>query len=109
MHSTIFLDIISFIEKSRYKYKIDYNMNTKLELDLKICGHDAIDLFIDYSKNFNVDITDFNFQKYFSPEYFTFSNNFETKLPEIDLSDLVIGVMNGYLNDDLVKINHENK
>lgn len=43
---------------------------TRLNEDLKIDGDDAVDFFIAFEKEFNVDVTNFNLGKYFNGEGF---------------------------------------
>lgn len=42
--------------------------NTRMEEDLSITGDDAWEFFVDYSKNFDIDISNFRFSDYFESE-----------------------------------------
>lgn len=50
--------------------KDDISSKTRLYEDLKIDGDDAVDFFIAFEKEFNVDISNFNLGKYFNGEGF---------------------------------------
>jgi len=63
-----FIKLYQFL-KAETTYSIDDNSsNLSIEKDLKIYGDDAYDLLVKYSKEFNVDISNFNFNKYFNSE-----------------------------------------
>lgn len=50
--------------------KQDVSTITRLKEDLKIDGDDAVDFFIAFEKEFNVDISNFNLGEYFNGEGF---------------------------------------
>ncbi|MDH5381448.1 MAG: DUF1493 family protein [Cyclobacteriaceae bacterium] len=63
------LDLIKeFVVKERGKYRNPLIRETALEQDLKITGDDSDEFILAFSKEFNVDISDFDIGKYFSDE-----------------------------------------
>ncbi len=73
---------------------------SRLEKDLKIYGDDAVDLIVAYSKQFNVDISEFKFEDFIAPEGDTLLPALATWLmpnqpktrKEIAVNDLVKGI-----------------
>jgi acyl carrier protein len=61
-------DIKELILKHTGKTKINLDRNTRLYKDLRIDGDDAFELLRDFSNMFEVDMSDFKFGEYFSPE-----------------------------------------
>lgn len=68
MNDTIFNDIKSFVEEVRWKYPFELQRETRVEQDLGITGDDAYDFIDAFSKQFSVDVTNFNFDSYFELE-----------------------------------------
>ena len=58
--------IIQFVKEERWDG--EYTRETDLVKDLKFKGDDANEFICLYSKKFNVNITKFNFEKYFYAE-----------------------------------------
>ena len=61
-------EIKAFVNKIRGGYTFDFTKDTKLQEDLNIWGDDAVEFIEDFGANFNVDISEFDFRKYFKPE-----------------------------------------
>lgn len=75
-------NLISFIKKERYEDNEILPQNTLLT-DLGIDGDDAVELLMNFQKNFNVSFESFNFNNYFYGEgfsFFSFSTIFKTLL-----------------------------
>jgi hypothetical protein len=70
MNSNINLleDLQKFVVEVRWKYDFPLQRETKIEKELKITGDDAVEFIEAFSQKFNVDITNFEFEKYFEPE-----------------------------------------
>lgn len=68
MKKEIFEEIKLLIEEKMGKYEKKIDRDTSLEKDLGISGDDAWELIMDFSRKFNVDISNFEFSKYFYPE-----------------------------------------
>lgn len=60
--------IEEFVKKERGKYRKPLTQKTTLEQDLKITGDDADEFIIAFGKEFNVNISKFDFGKYFNDE-----------------------------------------
>jgi acyl carrier protein len=61
-------EIKSFLKENGWENCEDINSFTCIEEDLGISGQDAYDLIADFSKKFAVNIDDFVFLKYFTPD-----------------------------------------
>lgn len=100
-------DILEGIKVLIHKYtgqtKIPLNRSTRLYQDLKIDGDDAFELLKDFSSKYNVDMSDFKFNEYFSPEGIDiigaiislFKNR--PKLKELTIGDMELAVIEGKL------------
>lgn len=64
----LFQQVIDFVIDIRGKYRFPLTMETSLEKDLHITGDDADEFIIAFSKEFNIDISDFDISKYFGSE-----------------------------------------
>jgi acyl carrier protein len=88
--------LISFIREEIGEFDLEIKKDTLIEDELGLTGDDGIELICNYSKKFNVDITDFKFDKYFHPEPGIFNTFKKTILP-IRINDLYNGIINGKL------------
>jgi hypothetical protein len=73
--------------------------NSDIQYDLGIYGDDALDLLKEYSQSFEVDISNFDFNRYFKSEGELFFPKFEkalsrkgSKLKSISVKDLLVGI-----------------
>ncbi|HEY4651343.1 MAG TPA: DUF1493 family protein [Pontibacter sp.] len=62
--------VINFIE-TEYWWDNDFDFNSEIEFDLGITGDDAEELVAKFAEKYNVDLKEFEFNKYFSPEGFS--------------------------------------
>lgn len=62
----IWKQIIQFVIEERWDGK--FTNETDLVKDLKLFGDDAYEFIYLFSKRFNVNIVEFNFEEYFNPE-----------------------------------------
>ena len=62
----IWRQIIHFVKEERWDG--EYTRETDLVKDLQLKGDDAYEFICLFSKKFNVDIVDFNFEEYFYAE-----------------------------------------
>ena len=71
--------LIEFIREEIGEFKQEILPNTEIENHLGVTGDEAIALIISISKEFDIDISEFDFKKYFHPEpnMFTVYNNIE--------------------------------
>ena len=90
--------------KSMIVYKCGINkdkilIDSKIEDDLGLTGDDAVEFILTFSKEFNVDISNFVISDYFSREGFDFISpivNFFSKKETVQKKNLTVG--------DLIKI-----
>lgn len=75
---------------------IHIDENTYINKDLDIYGKQAIILLETYSKKFKVNISDFEFEKYFSEDI-------NRNMP-LSIGDMERGIALGVLNDDIIKL-----
>lgn len=61
-------DIEAFIKKTTGKSCAHFDENTELEKDLRIWGDDAYEFLEEFSRVFDVDISNFAFSEYFREE-----------------------------------------
>ena len=63
-----FEKIKRFVIEQRWDYSFLLERTTKIEKDLKITGDDAVEFIFAFSKQFNVDVSNFMMTEYFEPE-----------------------------------------
>lgn len=73
--------------------------NTSISRDLNIQDQLAFDFIQSYSKQFDVDISDFNFLKYFPS---IDDPSFPHTRTELTFGDLILGIKVGELNDQVI-------
>lgn len=61
-------DLIRFIQDEIADTKITIHEKTCIEADLGISGIDADKFIVNFSRKFNVDLSEFNIDNYFEPE-----------------------------------------
>ena len=65
----IFNKIKHFLESERWGLgEIDIQRSTRIEQDLKLTGHDAVEFIVTFGKEFDVDVSGFMADDYFEPE-----------------------------------------
>ena len=104
MGDEVLEEVTSLIEKQMGRYKKPIVRETCLEKDLGISGDDAVELLLDYSKKFDVDVSKFDIRKYFTPEGDTLLGFLSGKKgkKELTVGDLEKGVMAKQLNEDII-------
>lgn len=60
--------LIQFIREEIGEFKKRIDSFTQIEDDLGVTGDEAIELIQKISKKFNIDISEFDYKKYFHPE-----------------------------------------
>lgn len=110
MNDKNFEKIIALIEKKIGKSSFVFKEDTKLEEDLGLTGDDAIEFLTDYSEIFNVNVSKFEFMKYFGDEGDTtvsiFNHLFGRKTKEkksLTIRDLELGINAGKLDDTIIR------
>lgn len=66
--SDTYIKIVNFIEKETGFSKERVSLKTRLFQDIKIDGDDAEDFLLKFSEVFDVDMTGFEFYRYFNKE-----------------------------------------
>lgn len=91
--SITFEDFITFIREQVGLGDAPINASSLIEDDLGVTGYDAKDLINEYSNKYKVDISGFDFDKYFYSEPSWFSWKSKKKSP-ITVGDLYDGLIN---------------
>lgn len=68
MSEEIFQTIVLLITEKMGKYRKPLQRDTRLERDLGISGDDAVELLEAFAGKLNVDISEFQFNHFFTPE-----------------------------------------
>ncbi len=89
------IKLIEFIEDFFGKYDFKFVKSTLIEDDLGITGNDGHDLIMEYSKLFNINVSEFIFSDYFYAEPSLFTKH--GKIKPLTLGDLEIGIIKGFL------------
>jgi hypothetical protein len=84
-----------FLLEELGEYKTQIYKDTLVERDLGITGDDAVDFIVKYSEKFTVDITDFEYSRYFNHEPAAF--RFFRKVEPLSIGDLENGIHSGRL------------
>lgn len=106
--------LMNFIEKQIGFFIEPYNSMTKLQEDLNIYGDDASEFFIKFSKEFDVDISNFSIDPYFENEgsgfYLFVSRLFSGKSKglarnkkEMTIEHLEKAIETGHLNNNMIQ------
>jgi len=98
-------EIKQFVNEIRGGYTFVFTEDTKLQEDLDIWGDDAVEFIENFGKNFDVDISEFDFSKYFKPEgdiiltsvVNLFRKTKSQKFTPLTLGDLEQAIKNGKL------------
>ncbi len=114
MQEEILSKIIKLIEGKMGKYKKPITRETCLEKDLGITGDDAVELLLEYSKKFSVDVSNFMAADYFEGEgiqmdiinpiirLITGKKKKEVIKKELTVGDLEKGVGVGRLDEEVI-------
>ena len=69
MDDLIINKIRCLLESERWGLgEIDIQRSTRIEQDLKLTGHDAVEFIVTFGKEFDVDVSGFMADDYFEPE-----------------------------------------
>lgn len=96
-------ELYKFLEKYTSQKHDDSILNLSLSDDFGIYGDDADNLILDFSKNFNVDVSAFPIGDYFEGEgdviYKFFANLFNKQKPKkkLTVNDLRLAIISGKL------------
>lgn len=90
------------------EFGIDFSFNMGIEKDLSFYGDEAVDLICSYGEKFGVDISDFSFKIYFTPEEIIIYllrkilPCLNPKKKELTIGDLVAGIKAGRLDEEVI-------
>ena len=92
--------LILFVRDQIREYKKSITRETSIENDLGVTGEEAAELLSSFSAKFNVDISKFDFDKYFNeePNVFVEHRNILT----FTIGHLEKAMIAGFLNDDVI-------
>lgn len=60
--------LTDFLSDNRWGFDKVFAPNTELYKDLNLYGDDAVEFILSFSKEFNVDVKEFDFNRHFPPE-----------------------------------------
>ena len=96
-----FAELVAFIRSKAGEHEMPITKETLIEDNLGITGGDAEDLIMDFSKKYNVDISNFNFTKYFYDEPGIF--NFQNRIIEpFTVGHLEKAIIAGRLDEEVI-------
>lgn len=110
MENALLKDIIELIEVKMGVYNTPITRETCLEKNLGITGDDAVEFILEYGQKFDVDISNFNIRKYFTPEGDTifpgiirfFLGKNDPKESELTIGDLEKGIIKKRLDEEVI-------
>lgn len=68
MNSELMNDLVQFTINISGNESDHYDLNTDIEKHIGITGDDATDYMLAFAKRYNVDLSDFDFDRHFDPE-----------------------------------------
>lgn len=96
-----FAELADFVSKQVGRHDISITRDTLIEDGLGVTGADANDLIIAFGKKYNVDITDFNFEKYFNDEPGIFSLR-NREIERFTVGHLEKAIIAGRLDEEVI-------
>jgi hypothetical protein len=100
-----FPELISYLKEKSGEHNMPIERQTLIEDDLGVTGEDAYDLIVQISKMYQIDITGFDFAKYFNDEPLIFLSD-RMVLP-FTVGHLEKAIIAGRLNDEIVNSDGE--
>jgi len=96
-----FNELVLFIRDQIREYKMPITRDTLIEDDLGVTGDEANELLINFSRKYNVNISNFNFSKYFydEPGVFNIQNR---KIEPFTVGHLEKAIMVGCLDEKVI-------
>jgi len=110
MNDEVFEKIRLMVIDKMGKYRKPLVRDTTLEKDLGVSGDDAVEFLLDFGKEFNVDMSNFDIKKYFFPDGDSilpaivrlFTGKRQRKEKELRLGDLEKAVIAGRLDEEVI-------
>lgn len=101
MNEQLFKELADFLHEQSHSFEVVISPATAIEDDLGVTGDDGEELIINFSRQFNVNIDDFLFTRYFYPE-----PSFWRKMPEkieiLTAGHLLRAIEAGRLDEELI-------
>jgi len=99
-----FQELVLFVRAQLREYKRSITRETSIENDLGVTGDDAGELLSAFRDKFKVNLSKFNFEKYFNDEPSSFT--YAGKLLPFAVGHLEKAVIAGRLDDDIINGRH---
>jgi len=95
-----FTELVSLVRDHSGEHNMPITRQTLIENDLGVSGDDAYELILMISEKFQIDITGFNFRKYFNDEPMIFS-------PDREIQPFMVGhlekaIIAGRLDEEVI-------
>ena len=101
-----FTELVAFIRDTIKEYELPIMRETLIEDDLGVSGDDADELVISFGKKYNIDISNFNFAKYFYNEPGIF--NFQSRqIKPFTVGHLEKAIIAGRLDEEVINSTNE--
>ena len=101
MENELFLSLVEFLREQIREFNMVINRDTLIENDLGVTGDDAEDLIQAFSKKFKVDISKFDFSKYFYSEVAVIAPP-TYKIAPFSVRNLEMAAMAGKLDESTI-------
>jgi acyl carrier protein len=98
-----FEELLSFVRDQSGAQDVALSRQTLIEDDLGVTGEDAYELIVDIGKKYQVDLSDFDFRKYFNDEPNIFS--MDRKVAPFTVGHLEKAILAGRLNEEVIHSN----
>jgi len=97
----LFNELVMFVRNQIGVYDTLITRKTLIEDELGVTGDDAEDLLITFSRRYNIDISNFNFTKYFydEPGVFNLQNR---KIEPLTVGHLEKAIIAGRLDEEVI-------
>ena len=93
-------ELIAFVRDQAGHHEITISRKTLIEDDLGVTGGDAEDLVVAFGQKFNVEISNFKFQRYFNDEPGIF--NIGRSVEPFTIGDLEKAMIAGRLDEEVI-------
>jgi len=110
MNDEIFNRLKAFVVKKAAVEDEEVTRDARIENDLGLHGDDAVEFIVAFSKEFNIDVSQFMAAEYFSPEgdvilpaiIRLFTGKKKTKQKDLTIKHLEKAVIAGRLDEDVI-------
>lgn len=94
--------LLTFIEKNSVADLKKITSESDIEHDLHLKGHDAVNFILEFSKHFNVDVSQFLAKNYFSADGLDMLFFIKPKRKKIKIAHLENAIFKGVLNETTI-------